>query len=104
MLHPNNNNNPNMGCANPAKAVCLKEKERQTLGLVELGLKIDFTEIITTAWVILDEDLIGQIFIGRKELSLRAVVPATGVRSAVIDNNVTMTVEVRGAHEGLEWI
>ncbi len=79
-------------------AVCLKEKERQAFGPVQIGLRIDFIEIITFAWVILDEDLIGQIFIGRNELSLRAVGPATGVRSAVIDNNATVTVQVHGAH------
>ncbi len=79
-------------------AVCLKDKERQAFGPVQIGLKIDFIEIINTAWVILDDDLIRQIFIGRNELSLRAVGPATGVRSAVIDNNATMTVRVHDSH------
>ena len=79
-------------------AVCLKEKERQAFGPVQIGLKIDFIEIVTTAWVVLDDDLVGQIFIGRNELSLRTVGPAIGVRSAVIDSNATMSVLVHGSH------
>ncbi len=75
-----------------------ERKKRQAFGPVQIGLRVDFIEIITTAWVILDDDLIGQIFIGRNELSLRAVGRATGLRSAVIDNNAAMTVQVRGAH------
>ncbi len=37
----------------------------------------------------------GQTFVGRNELSLRAVGSPTGVRNAVIDQNVTMFVSMR---------
>ncbi len=40
--------------------------------------------------------MIGQIFVGRNELSLRAVGPPTGIRSALIDENATMTVQTAG--------
>ncbi len=84
--------------AKTSVTVCLKDKERKAFGQVQIILKVGFFEIITTAWVVLEEDLIGQIFIGRNELSLRAVGPATGIRSAVIDKNAMMAVQVRGAN------
>ena len=79
-------------------AVYLKDKERRAFGPVQIDLKVDFIEIATTAWVVLDDDLMGQIFIGRNELSLRAVGTATGIRSALIDENATMAVQVQGNH------
>ena len=74
--------------------VYLKDKERRAFGPVQIGLKIDFIEIMTTTWVVLDEELIEQIFVGRNELSLRAVGPPTGIRSALIAENATMTVQI----------
>ncbi len=74
----------------------IKEKERRAFGPVQLTLLIDFVEIVTTAWVVLDDDLVGQIFVGRNELSLRAVGRSTGKRGARIDGDATMIVQVRG--------
>ena len=74
--------------------VYLKDEERRAFGPVHIGLKIDNIEIATTAWVVLDDELIGQIFVGRNELSLRAVGPPTGIRIALIDENATMTVQI----------
>ncbi len=78
--------------------VCLKDKERRAFGPVQIDLKVDFIELATTAWVVLDDELMGQIFIGRNELSLRAVGTATGIRKALIDENATMTVQIQGNH------
>ena len=77
--------------------VCLKDKEYRAFGPVQVEIKIDLIEIVTFAWVNLDLDLLGQILIGRNELSLRAVGQPTGVRSATIDQNATMTVRVQSS-------
>ena len=74
----------------------IKEKERRAFGPVQLTLLIDFVEIVTTAWVVLDDDLVGQIFVGRNELSLRAIGRSTGKRSTRLNGDATMTVQVRG--------
>ncbi len=76
--------------------VYLRDKERRAFGAVQIGLKVDFIEIVTTAWVVLDDEFIGQTFVGKNELSLRAVGPQTGVRSSVIDQNATMKVQIVG--------
>ena len=47
----------------------IKDKERRAFGPVQLTLLIDFVEIVTIAWVVQDDDLVGQIFVGRNELS-----------------------------------
>ncbi len=75
--------------------VCLKDRERRSFGPVQIGLRVDFIDKITTAWVVFNEDLIGQIFLVRNELSLRAIGPPTGVRSMSVDGNATMTVQVK---------
>ena len=53
--------------------VCLADKERTVYGPVDIVLKVDFVEVRTIAWVTLDEDLAGQIYLGKNELALRAV-------------------------------
>ena len=70
----------------------IKDRERRAFGPVQLTLEVDFVEIVTTAWVLMDDDMAGQIFVGRNELSLRAIGPATGARSATIDGEATMSV------------
>ncbi len=75
--------------------VHLKDKETRAFGPVRISLKIDFIDIIATAWLVLDEELIGQIFVGRNELSLRAIGPPTGVWSASTDGNATITVQMK---------
>ena len=77
--------------------VCLKEKERRAFGPIQINLRVDFIYIITTAWVVQVEDLIGQIFLSRNELSLRAIGPPTVVRSATITGNATMTAPVKSS-------
>ena len=43
----------------------------------------------------MDDDMAGQIFVGRNELSLRAIGQTTGMRSAKIDGDATMSAQIR---------
>ena len=43
----------------------------------------------------MDDDKAGQIFVGRNELSLRAIGQTTGAKSAKIDGDATMWAQVR---------
>ncbi len=75
--------------------VLIKNKERRVFGPVQLSFQIDFVKVVRTAWILRDEDMADQIFVGRNELSLRAIGQATGARSARIDGDPTMSAHVR---------
>ena len=45
--------------------VCLADEERTVYGPVDGVLKLDCVEIRTIAWVTLDDDLAGQIYLGK---------------------------------------
>ncbi len=81
--------------ARKSVVVCLKGEEYRAFGPVQVEIKMDFIEVVTLARVGLDQELMGQIFVGRNELSLRAVGRPTGVRSATFDQNATISVQVR---------
>ncbi len=73
---------------------CLAGKERTVYGPVDVVLKVDFVEIKTVAWVTLDEDLAGQIYLGKNEIVLRAVNQGKVPAEAQLVADAVMTIQV----------
>ncbi len=73
---------------------CLTEKERVVYGPVDVVLKVDFVEIRTIAWVTVDEDLSGKIYLGKNELALRAIGQSKVPTEAKLEADAVMTIQV----------
>ncbi len=74
--------------------MCLADKERTFFGPFDVVLKMDFVEIKTIACVTLDEDLAGQIYLGKNELVLRAVNQGKLPAEAKLEADAVMTIQV----------
>ncbi len=74
--------------------VHLADKKRVVSRLVDVVLKVDFVDIRTIAWVTLDEDLPGQIYLGKNELGLRAVGQSKVPAEAQLEAHAMMTIQV----------
>ena len=82
--------------------VNLADKERTVYGPVYVVLKVDFVEIKTIAWVTLDEDLSGQIYLGKNDLVLRAINQGKVPAEAKLEADAAMIIEVGRCDGGSE--
>ncbi len=74
--------------------VALADKQRTVYGPVDVILKEDFVEIKTIAWVTLDKDLAGQIYLGKNELVLRAINQSRVPTEAKLEADAAMIIQV----------
>ena len=61
---------------------------------MDVVLRLNFVEIKIIAWVTLNEDLSGQIYVGKNELALRAVCQSKERAEAKLEGDAVTTVKV----------